>query len=305
VTAIDQAIAAWVTHLEDAGMSPGTVKQYRNCIRRLVPHMLDGCDVALIEAEEILSIARELWGGKDPATWNRARNCLRSAWKWWGQQGWCDGSEADSMPRRTDRGQRDRTIPIDLMRKLLTSRAVPLREKVLWTMLYETAARVSEVLALDIGDCDFPRHSAAVVRKGGAEQRIHWRSSSAILIPRYLKDATAGPMFVSSYRSHAGKPLADLDPDGFGRLSYRQAADDFAAISKRVTKLDGLTLHMIRHTAASEAIRQGTPEPVVKAWLGHSPESRATARYITVSDADLAHWQAGRDENAVRKGGGR
>ncbi len=42
-------------------------------------------------------------------------------------------------------------------------RDVPLREKTLWRMLYETAARASEVLALDIEDLDLPGRRAKVV----------------------------------------------------------------------------------------------------------------------------------------------
>ena len=33
-------------------------------------------------------------------------------------------------------------------------RTVPLREKTLWQMLYETAARTAEILALDVEDLD-------------------------------------------------------------------------------------------------------------------------------------------------------
>lgn len=33
---------------------------------------------------------------------------------------------------------------------------VPLRDKTLWRMLYETAARAEEILGLDAGDLDLP-----------------------------------------------------------------------------------------------------------------------------------------------------
>ncbi|MCQ4119980.1 hypothetical protein [Rhodococcus tibetensis] len=36
----------------------------------------------------------------------------------------------------------------------LLSKDVPLRERVLWTMLYETAARADKLLLLDIPDLD-------------------------------------------------------------------------------------------------------------------------------------------------------
>jgi integrase len=45
---------------------------------------------------------------------------------------------------------------------------VPIREKTLWTMLYETAARSSEVLALDVEDLDRRNRRSKVTRKGSA-----------------------------------------------------------------------------------------------------------------------------------------
>ena len=41
--------------------------------------------------------------------------------------------------------------------RALTRRDVPLREKTLWQLLYESAARAGEILALDIDDLGFAR----------------------------------------------------------------------------------------------------------------------------------------------------
>ncbi|MEU1520917.1 tyrosine-type recombinase/integrase [Nocardia rhamnosiphila] len=43
----------------------------------------------------------------------------------------------------------------------------PLRERVLWTMLYETAARAKELLELGVADLDTGNRRARVRRKGG------------------------------------------------------------------------------------------------------------------------------------------
>ena len=55
----------------------------------------------------------------------------------------------------------------------ILSMDVPIREKTLWTMLYETAARSSEVLALDIEDLDRRNRRSKVTRKiGGRHHRL-------------------------------------------------------------------------------------------------------------------------------------
>jgi len=46
-------------------------------------------------------------------------------------------------------------------------------------MLYETAARSAEVLALDVEDLDLPNRCARVRRKGGAIDIIDWHGQAA------------------------------------------------------------------------------------------------------------------------------
>ena len=66
------------------------------------------------------------------------------------------------MPPRRRRVDNTRAVPYGDLEELWRRRAVPLREKTLWRMLYETAARVSEVLALDVEDLDRARRRAPV-----------------------------------------------------------------------------------------------------------------------------------------------
>ncbi|WP_322752505.1 hypothetical protein [Frankia sp. Cas3] len=57
--------------------------------------------------------------------------------------------------RGADTGYRaPRGGPRPAVERLLTCRDVPLREKTLWRMLYETAGRAAEILALDIPSRD-------------------------------------------------------------------------------------------------------------------------------------------------------
>ena len=44
---------------------------------------------------------------------------------------------------------------------------VPLRDKAPWRMLYETAARAEEILALDVPDLDLTGKRGCIISKGG------------------------------------------------------------------------------------------------------------------------------------------
>ena len=111
---------------------------------------------------------------------------------------------------------RGRTVSRALSRaeveQLLTREDISLRERTLWRMLYETAARSAEVLALDVEDLDLPNRRARVRRKGGAVDVIVWQTGTARLLPRLLKGRTSGPVFVTERKARVQLPAADLDP---------------------------------------------------------------------------------------------
>ncbi|MGH3985506.1 MAG: hypothetical protein ACRDST_23180 [Pseudonocardiaceae bacterium] len=67
----------------------------------------------------------------------------------------------------------------------------------LWRLLFETAARAEEVLALDVPELDLRNRRAKVRRKGGAADIIVWRTATARLLPRLLDGRRSGPVFLT------------------------------------------------------------------------------------------------------------
>jgi hypothetical protein len=63
--------------------------------------------------------------------------------------------------------------------RLFTGDRHGLRERVLWRMLYETAARAEELLSLNIEDLDLEFRRARVTSKGGAIEYVHWATGTA------------------------------------------------------------------------------------------------------------------------------
>jgi integrase/recombinase XerC/integrase/recombinase XerD len=87
-------------------------------------------------------------------------------------------------------------------------------------MLYETAARSSELLALDIEDLDRRNRRAKVTRKGSAVDIIVWQTRTARLLPKLLDGRAKGPVFLTGRRARITLAPADLDPvSGRARLS--------------------------------------------------------------------------------------
>jgi len=93
---------------------------------------------------------------------------------------------------------------------------VGLREKTLWRLLYETAARATEILPLDIADLDRPGKRARVISKGGDTDWVYYQTGTALLLPRLLTGRTRGPVFLAERAPTRATPTLDLCPDTAG-----------------------------------------------------------------------------------------
>ena len=106
--------------------------------------------LAEVSGEELAGLLEQLWGQCAPATWNRNRGAAAAVLV--RRQRLPAPVVSASAERRREHLNATRAVPRPAIDRALTRRDVPLREKTQGRMLYETAARASEVLALTIDD---------------------------------------------------------------------------------------------------------------------------------------------------------
>ena len=289
---LGDAVDAYLDTLSHAERR-GTRKQYGSILGRMARGIGEGRDVQAVTAADLAAWMKATSGDRAPRTWNLARVCLRSAWSWWGQAGWADPEVARGIPPRKVAEDRDRAIPADVLEALLADQKIPLRERALWRLLFETAARESEVLSLNVQDLDMPSRRAQVTRKGGARDWITWDTGAATLLPRLLKGRRTGPLFITSRKACQEMAVADMTRAGQGRLSARQAQDTFR---KATQGFPGgpWTLHQIRHRKLSDMGDLGASQAMLKAKSGHRSD-KSLAVYVRVSADALAAWEAEHD----------
>lgn len=231
------------------------------------------------------------WGDSKASTWSARRGALRSFLGYCAERGWVADAPGmmRAIPGKTIKENRDRALTRDEITALLTDSRIPLRERTLWRMLYETAARSAEVLRLDVPDLDMPNRRSRVQRKGGAMDVIVWQTETARLLPRLLKGRKRGPVFLTYKRSRMEAAPADRDPEsGLARLSYEQAEQLFKKHS------GGKTLHQLRHSALTHAAEDGTSTPMMMARSGHA-SVRSLAKYARPSAEALQRHMAETD----------
>ena len=236
---------------------------------------------------------RRRYDGVSPATWNRELATLRSAIGWWRAQGWLAEDPTGGLARR--REVPDRTPALTHRQvETLWRRDVPLREKTLWRLLYETAARTGEILALDVADLNVANKRARVRSKGGATEWVFWQTGAAQLLPRLLAGRGVGPVFLADRAPTRAVATVDLDPaTGRARLSYRRAAAVFTATT-------AWTLHQLRHSALTHAAEDGDSLVMLLARSRHT-SVRSLERYARPGPDAAARHVAERDPARRRR----
>jgi integrase len=286
--ALGQAVSAYLTVGLAGREHDATRRVFGGILQRLAAEFGEATPAGGLDPDAVAAWFTGQWADRAPSTWNVSLDAIRRAAAYWQAQGWAAADPAVRLRHRRVPPDRSRAMSRAEVGELLTREDTGLRERTLWRLLYETAARSAEVLALDVGDLDLPNRRARVRRKGGAIDVIIWQTGTARLLPRLLRGRTAGPVFVTSRRARVELPAADLGPDGHARLSYQQAAALFKAAS------GGRTLHQLRHSALTHAAEDGVSTPMLMARSGHT-SVRSLARYARVSAEALARHQAEHD----------
>ena len=200
--------------------NPNTRRGYTGVLDRLLAGLGASRPLAEVSGEELARLLEQLWGRSAPATWNRNRGAV-AAWL-----SWCAASRLPgpvlpgSADRRREHINATRAIPRPAIDRALTRRDLPLREKTLWRMLYETAARASEVLGLNIEDLDLDARRAPIRSKGGDTEWICWGPAPRTCCP--ASSAAARPDRYSCPSAAPAPPAAPRPrtcarpPDGPG-----------------------------------------------------------------------------------------
>ena len=276
--------------------SQGTRKAYGSTLRALRAEFGDALGAGELEPLRVGAWFTARWGESAPATWNRHLDAIRSAQRYWQDRQWMSDviDLTAALRRRKRAADRSRALTRAEVERLLTREDTAIREKVLWSLLYESAARSAEVLGLDVADLDMPNRRAKVTRKGSAIDIIVWQTRTARLLPRLLKGRKSGPLFLTDRRARVELPPGDIDPDsGRARLSYRRAAEIFEDAT--AGEHGGpWNLHQLRHSALTHDAEAGMSTPLMMAKSGHTSVA-SLARYARPSAEALQRWQEQHD----------
>lgn len=306
--AVETYLAA---HTLAGAWTDGTATKYRQTLTALAARLADGpvgADVAALDTPAgkaaLTAAYTAAFATTAPATRVRHLSTVRSACSWW-------RDSARWLVTDPTAGWIRPTVAVDTTRALTRDQVaglwrldVAVRDKTLWRMLYETAARAEEILTLDIDDLELPNKRARVLSKGGKTEWVFWQTGTALLLPRLIAGRTRGPVFLADRRPTRAVATNDLCPvTGRARLSYRRAAEIFEETTRPLAdptdQAQGWTLHQLRHSMLTHEAENGTSTPTLLARSRHT-SVRSLARYARPGPEAVAAHVAATDPAARR-----
>lgn len=178
-----------------------------------------------------------------------------------------------------------KAISIGAMGELIesgeTTTPTGLRDRALLEVLYGCGARVSEAVALEIGDIDLGEKSVAIKQaKGGKQRVVPLAGSAAAALDAYL--VRGRPSLVNLAKGSRQTALF-LNSRG-GRLTRQSAWNIVKAAANRAGLGDAVSPHTFRHSFATHLIEGGADVRVVQELLGHA--SVTTTQVYTLVTID-------------------
>ena len=156
-----------------------------------------------------------------------------------------------------------------------------LRDSALLTLLYNTGARASEAVGLNVGDVRFETPTLVHILGKGRKQRAcpTWPETvealQAYLKQRNDREQPDAPLFLNAQGRRLGR---------FGLVAILKRHVATAAKQQPSLATKRISPHTLRHTAAMHLLQSGVEINVIKSWLGHVSVA-TTNEYIEIDMA--------------------
>lgn len=290
---LSELLTDFIEHLEiEQNRSPKTIANYDHYLTRLV-EFTDDCDISKLDAEMIRHYRLWLNRYKDShgetlskTTQNYHLIALRSFLKYLTKRD-IKAVSSDKVELakvvRPQVGFLDLSEVERLLAAIDTSTAPGLRDRAVIELLFSGGLRVSELVSINRDQVNVERREFTVRGKGQKDRPIFISPQASQWIGRYLETRTdiGSPLFIHYSGSQ------NEDDDGmYTRLTVRSVQ----RLVKRYARAAGITKdvtpHTLRHSFATDLLRNGADLRSVQGLLGHA-NIATTQVYTHLTDPQL------------------
>ena len=167
--------------------------------------------------------------------------------------------------------------PMEL--EMLREACKNIREKAIIDFLFSTGCRVSEMCSVRRTDVDLDKATVFIAKGKGNKSRITYlNAESRVSLKAYLKTRKDENPYLFTFERRPN------DLGCLGKAAVEVMIRKITARCPQITKK--VTPHVMRHTAATLALRNGMPLEQVKEFLGHS-NLNTTMIYAKINKDDV------------------
>ncbi len=154
------------------------------------------------------------------------------------------------------------------------------RDRVMLATLYNTGARIAELIALRVGDVYFEGAPAIhITGKGRKQRQVPLWSHTAQQLQRWLRQYPRDPQ-QPLFPNRSGKPFTRIGVTARLKLAAQIAARQYPELAKR-----RISPHLLRHSIAAHLLQSGVGINVIALLLGH--ENPTTTHMYIASDLTM------------------
>ena len=282
-------LADYERHLvSERDLTPHTVRAYLSDVAGLLEHAgrLGQNDVAQLDLRTLRSwLAQQQVTGHSRTTLARRATAIRVFTAWLARTGQVPVDVGASLRSPKARQTLPPVLRQDEARALVEAAArladdgspVGLRDAAMLELLYATAVRVGELVALDVDDLDRSRNVVRVFGKGRKERTVPFGGPAAQAVDSWLTRGRSQLVAPGAGAAlFVGARGRRIDQRAVRTLVHRWIAE--------VTGAPDIGPHGLRHTAATHLLEGGADLRSVQELLGHA--SLATTQLYTHVSTD-------------------
>ncbi len=170
-----------------------------------------------------------------------------------------------------------------LLEAIDTSKPAGMRDRAILELLFASGLRVSELVGLDHDQINLERREFVVRGKGGKDRPVFISPEAAEWVEKYLNARKDGykPLFI-----HFSGSKSDIEDGKYTRLTARSIQRLVKNYAKKAGITKEVTPHTLRHSFATDLLRNGADLRSVQSLLGHANVS-TTQIYTHLTNPQL------------------
>ena len=263
-----------------------TVMAYEKDLRKFSEHAGRSLDWRRVDHQQVRGFLAELMGnGLSKPSVARALASLRSFYKWMAREGLVEQNPAalvstPKLPKKLPRVPTMEEVNGLLDSSLPENAAFPLRDRVIFELLYGCGLRNSELVGIQLDDISWSNEVIRVRGKGKKERLSPLGDAAATAIREYLSERQK--ILDAKHRSSVSL-LINLRG---GSLTTRSVGRIVKAIAIARGLSPDVHPHTLRHAFGTHMLEEGADLRAIQELLGHERLS-TTQRYTQLTSSHV------------------